>query len=173
MKSAGVKFTDGTILSSLSQVPNINTVGTISSGGTNINTLFKSKTTDLSPTGETLTGDYFLGHPVYRKRLKGTFGSDGSGLQHFTGLSNIKALVNIWGLVQRSGYNWNSTTGDARVYTLSSHTSVGQLANEIWVDRANDRITLSQVNAWWLSQPYQFVIEYIKEDGSGNGLGDY
>ena len=51
MKSAGIKFVDGTKLDTLSSIPTINVTGNILSGNTNLNALFHKKVTTSVQTG--------------------------------------------------------------------------------------------------------------------------
>ena len=53
MKSAGIKFVDGTKLDTLSSIPTINVTGNILSGSTNLNALFHKKSSWVS--GGTIT----------------------------------------------------------------------------------------------------------------------
>lgn len=43
-----------------------------------------------------------------------------------------------------------------------------ELSSEIWTDRINDRMVIFNMSGWFRWQPYHMIVEYIKEDVSGN-----
>ncbi len=121
---------------------------------------------NLTPTTETETGETFLGHKVYRKRISGTY--NGDDFQYFS-IPNVKAVYKVYGIAQRNGYAWNETSGsDRRVYAFGFGTYSVAFCGEYWTDRVNDRLVIFNMHSWFRWQPYHMIVEYIKEELPGN-----